>query len=356
MNPLVSVVIAVYNGEKYLSETLDSLIDQTLTDWECWIVDDGSTDSTLKILNEYYTKDSRFNIVKTEGGNGPYVCANIAIPFCRSEFIARIDADDLALPERLMMQYVLMIDHPEVNLCGSYFYYLNEKGHLTQKDFETDLLFLKWQIIFRNRLVHSTMMIRKSWFVEVGMYPQKRLAQDWYLWVKALSQECLEIIRHPLVKWRMHEQSITKNESGFQLRLGAEVSQYAVKMLIGKDSKQEYLFPITSALKGLSVNDSKVVEASLHELILLWREFKNINKLTKKQADLLQNEFIYFGFYLLTVNSKITGNTIKLLSLLCKTEFTFTSFIWILKYFKRKLMCSDLKHNRRPSQPQENIN
>ena len=337
MEPLVSVVIAVYNGEKYLAETLDSLLDQTLANWECWIVDDGSTDSTLVIINDYCAKDSRFNIIKTEGGNGPYVCANIAIPFCRGEFIARIDADDIALPERLRTQSDLMIDHPQVNLCRSYFYYLNSKGHLTQKDFETDLLFLKWQIIFRNRLVHSTMMIRKSWFIECGMYPPKRLAQDWYLWVEALSQDCLHIIRQPLVKWRMHEQSITKNESGHQLRLGAEVSERAVKLVIGKDSKAEYLLPIISALRGNPVIDSELIEASLRELIILWVEFTKMYKPKRAQWVLLQNEFIYFGFYLLSVNNKYSKNEFRLLVLLCKTEFNFTSLLWMARYFIRKL-------------------
>ena len=336
ITPLVSVVIAVYNGAKYIAETLDSLIHQTLTEWECWIVDDGSTDSTLTIVDTYCVKDSRFNLVKTNGGNGPYVCANTAMPFCSGEFIARIDADDIALPERLKKQSDLMINNPHINLCGSYYYYLYDNGVTTYKQFETDPLFLKWQILFRNRLVHSTMMMRKSWFIQRGMYPAKRLAQDWYLWVEGISQDCLNVIPYPLIKWRIHDQSITKSETGEQARLAADVSAHAIQVLLKRHSKAQHLLPVILALRGKPVNDSELVEASLRELIDLWKSFRELYKPHKRQIAQLRNEFIYFGFYLLSVNNKRLRNEIKLLILLCKTEFRFKSVVLLLKYCKRK--------------------
>jgi glycosyltransferase involved in cell wall biosynthesis len=340
MVPLVSVVIAVYNGEKYIEETLDSLIHQTLANWDCWVVDDGSTDSTLTIVKQFCVKDSRINVIESGGGNGPYICANMAMPFCRGEFIARIDADDIALPERLKIQCDIMSENPKVNLCGSYFYYLNEDGLLTRRDFETNLLFLKWQIIFRNRLVHSTMMIRKSWFMRLGMYPAKRLAQDWYVWIEGISQDCIYIIPHPLIKWRIHAQSITKNESEEQMKIGADVSVHAVEVLLKKHAKAEYLLPVISALRGKPAKDPSYTELSMQELIVLWNDFLRLYNPKRKELRLLRNEFIYFGFYLLTVNNKKLRNEIKLLLLLCKTEFNSMSLLWLVKYFKIKIFQS----------------
>lgn len=336
MNPLVSVVIAVYNGEKYIRETIDSLLSQTLIEWECWIVNDGSTDSTEIILAEYATKDSRFNILETRGGNGPYICANIAIPYCKAEFIARIDADDIAMPERLEIQYDLLSKNSKINLVGSYFFYLLQNGKLKEKPFETDPLFLKWQLLFRNRLVHSTMMFRKSWFIKIGMYPKKRLAQDWYIWVEGVNQDCLYIIRKPLIKWRIHQQSITKNESGKQLQHAADVSLHAVGVLLNRSSKSELLLPVISAMRGKPSDDPIIIEESLRQLITLWKDFLSIYMPKKKDAKKLRDEFIYFGFYLLSVNSKVLKNQTRLLLMLCKTEFNLGSVKWLFRYFRRK--------------------
>ncbi len=332
----VSVVIAVYNGEKYIAETLDSLANQTLTNWECWIVDDGSDDSTVLIVEDYCQRDNRFRLIKTEGGNGPYICANQAIPFCGGQFIARIDADDIALPDRLRFQAAAFRERPEINVCGSFYYYLHEDGKVSMKPFETSAVFLKWQLLFRNRLVHSTMMFRKSWFESIGMYPEKRLAQDWFLWVEAVRQNCLYVVPQPLIYWRIHPGSITRNETSNQVKHAAEVSRHAVHALTGHNAGAEVLAPIISALRGNVTNDPTLITKSLDELICIWKGFLIAHSPSKGDLGKIRKEFVYFGFYLLTINHRFLDKWYRAIYRLCRTEMCASTFRWFLIFFKRK--------------------
>lgn len=337
MKPLVSIIIAVCNGEKFISETLDSLVHQTISNWECWIVDDGSTDLTIEIVRNRCAIDARFNLLTTPGGNGPYIAANKAIPLCKADFVARIDADDIALPVRIELQLKILTNDPKINVCGSYYYYLFESG-LVASSFETDSTFLKWQLLFRNRLVHSTMMFRKSWFVAKGLYPNKRLAQDWLIWIEALRDDSLWIVRQPLIKWRMHSESVTKVESKGQLIAATEVSVYAANVLISRSIPPDVSHPIISALRGKPESNSSFIGPSLYGLIDLWQTFLKLYKPDVHLRKVLRNEFIYFGFYLLAVNSKNLKGELKLIVALCKTEFTLDSIIWILRFYKRKYL------------------
>lgn len=336
----VSIVIAVCNGGKYLAATLDSLRAQTYENWECWIVDDGSTDSTVSIVEAYSQTDSRFGIIKTGGGNGPYQSANLAISRCKGSLIARIDADDIALPERLEIQRRVFHERPNVNVCASYYYYLHGDGRLTIKEFDIDPVFLRWQLLFRNRLVHSTMMFRKSWFIQIGMYPKKRLAQDWFVWVESVRFNSLFVIPMPLIQWRMHETSITKTEKGSQLIHAAEVSQHAVSSILGINANLAYLHTIILALHGKEADNSALVWKSLEQLVEIWQAYKRTQSISPTALRRLRDEFIYFGFFLLTVNHRILKNWPSAIVVLCRTETSLTTFKWLLTFVKRKIMYS----------------
>lgn len=106
-NPLISIVIPVFNAEKYISETLDSLIKQTYSNWECFIIDDGSTDHSKDIIQEYCKKDNRFHYFYQEN-SGPSVARNNGLKLVEGEYIQFLDADDVLMPERfdvLLQEY-----------------------------------------------------------------------------------------------------------------------------------------------------------------------------------------------------------------------------------------------------------
>src|SRR5437868_7134709 len=111
--PTVSIVIGAYNAQRYLAQTLDSLLAQTLRDFELIVVDDGSEDSTPAILKQYQIKDARVRPIRIAHG-GIVEAANAGIHAARSELIARADSDDLHLPHRLEKQVKFLAEHPEV--------------------------------------------------------------------------------------------------------------------------------------------------------------------------------------------------------------------------------------------------
>lgn len=310
--PIVSVVIAVYNGEKYLRETLDSLCAQTLETWECWIVDDGSNDATVSIVETYCQKDTRFRLIKTPGRQGPYIAANLAFPHCTGKYIARTDADDISLPERFSAQVSHMELHPEIKVCGAWHFNLLEEGGTKLRHYETDPVFLRWQLMFRCTVVHSTMMVRKDWFGSIGYYPGKRLAQDWYIWQVAAREEVLHIICKPLIRWRIHAQSITKTETGPQFEAGAEVACKNIESVIGHVPDHHSVKALIGALRGDKLELVPQAKDCLHLIAQLFSTFQTENMIrTKKQSILIRNEFHRIVFSLLLTYYK--GNTLEVL-------------------------------------------
>jgi glycosyltransferase involved in cell wall biosynthesis len=125
--PLISVLMPIRNGEKYLAEALDSVVAQTLPDFEFIIVDDGSTDSTPALLASYAGYDPRFKIL-TRDHVGPVEALNIGLAEARGTYIARMDGDDICLPQRFEKQANYLRDHPECVLVGSRVMLIDPEG------------------------------------------------------------------------------------------------------------------------------------------------------------------------------------------------------------------------------------
>ncbi len=316
--PEISVVIAVFNGSQYISETLESLVLQSFSNWECIIVDDGSTDDTIAIIQNFIDKDSRFKIIKSNGGNGPYIVANIGIKAAKGKYIARTDADDISLPERLQTQYNFLESNLNITVCGSQHYYLFENNKTSLKLYNADVNFLKWQLIFRNKLVHSTMMFRKKWFEKMGYYPEKRLAQDWHIWLEASHNDTLHILEVPLVKWRIHNNSITKKESSNQLDLASDVAVYHLKNRLKIEILDFNIIKnIIGSLRGEAVNNESDINETIKFLNKIYKKFldKNaVNQATKNKVK-IDLHFIIDSFFASQTKSNLKCDLLYLQTL-----------------------------------------
>ena len=124
--PKVSVLIPAYNAEKYLGEAIDSILNQTFTDFECIIIDDCSTDNTWKIIQKYAKKDSRIVGVKNEKNLKLSATLNKGVDLCKAECIARMDADDWSYPDRLEKQYNIITKNPKIGILGGSMEVCNE--------------------------------------------------------------------------------------------------------------------------------------------------------------------------------------------------------------------------------------
>jgi len=205
MNPKISVVMSVYNGEKHLRESIESILNQTFTDFEFIIVNDGSTDNSLEIIKSY--DDERIKIINNEENIGLTKSLNKAIKQARGVYIARQDADDISLSNRLELQFKFLEKHPEVALLGTGIYVIDENGDEIEKRIMHPNP--KRSLLKGNRFIHGSVMFRKSVIDELGAYNETlRYSQDYELWLRLSKEYAVRNLTVPLYKLRMHKSSI----------------------------------------------------------------------------------------------------------------------------------------------------
>jgi len=180
--------MSVFNGEDFLRESIESILNQTFKDFEFIIVDDGSTDGTKRILSEYREKDSRIEIIINEKNIGLTKSLNKALKMTKGEYIARHDADDISLSQRFEKQIEFLQNNPDVKILGTYAHIISQNKKLLKKEIlPTSDLEIRKLLIKRNSFVHSSIMIKKEIFDRVGLYNEQfKTTQDYELWFRAL--------------------------------------------------------------------------------------------------------------------------------------------------------------------------
>lgn len=211
--PRVSVLMSVYNGKAYLREAVESILSQSFTDFEFIITNDGSTDGTLDILKEYAAKDKRIQIVNNPKNIGLTKSLNEAILKARGEYIARMDADDISYPDRLKLQVEFFNSHPSYGLVGAWGIEIDDKGNeVNRRKLPTKPEELMRALIIYNPFFHSSIMIRKSVFQEVGVYNGMwRYAQDYELYFRIST--LYDIANLPIFLTAQRRSSLSVTES-----------------------------------------------------------------------------------------------------------------------------------------------
>ena len=227
--PQVSVIMPAYNAEKYIGEAIESILNQTYKDFELIIVNDASTDSTGSIIKTYAEKDERIVVLENEQNLNIAGSLNRAISAAKGEFLARMDADDIALPERLEIQSKAMQENPKVAVVGNDINLIDENGSVIgYRHYPTDSKSLK-RVIFRySPFAHPTVLIRTSCLKEVGDYDKtKSPSEDVDLWFRLGTKFDFMSIPQALLKYRVFLSS-TSNKSlrrvellTFKMRLNA---------------------------------------------------------------------------------------------------------------------------------------
>jgi len=207
-NPEVTVLMSVYNGEKYLREAIDSILNQTFTDFEFLIVNDGSTDRTAEILQSY--DDPRIIIVDNEKNIGLTKSLNIGLRMARGEYIARMDADDMSMPDRLEKEVEFLETHRDYAVVGSFAKILNEDSEVISF-MDRPIEDAQIREFFRrdNCIAHGSAMIRMRCLLDVEFYDESiARAQDYDLWLRLSEKYRLANIPKYLYMWRKHDEQI----------------------------------------------------------------------------------------------------------------------------------------------------
>lgn len=202
--PLVTVLMPVYNGEKYLREAIDSILEQTLTDFEFLIIDDGSMDNSVEIINSY--SDPRIKLVKNETNLGISKTLNKGIELASAELIARMDSDDISYPARLQKQYDYFINNPKCALLSTWAKTINEKKeHVKTEKYRSRLHY--YNLTFECWMYHPTVMYTRTAVMEVGMY-NIPYAEDFELFWQLSRKFKIACLEEVLIDYRITSQSL----------------------------------------------------------------------------------------------------------------------------------------------------
>lgn len=209
--PKVTVIIATYNAIAYLPSTVDSVIQQTFTDFEVLIVDDGSTDETVEWVSKLV--DPRVRLI-SQANQGVAVARNQGIMGAQGEYVAFLDADDLWEPTKLEKQVKCLEENPQVGLVNTSIVNIDEQGKplgaVNAPDVEGNVL--KYIVEENLILCGSAPMVRRSCLEAVQGFDQKLMsAEDWDLWIRLAARYDFAVVREPLVLYRQHLNSKSNN-------------------------------------------------------------------------------------------------------------------------------------------------
>lgn len=208
-----SVIIPFYNAQEYLGEAIESILQQSFTDFELLLLNDGSTDNSF-VISQKYT-DSRIRLLNYSQNQGLVAIRNIALQEAKGEYIAWLDADDIALPNRLALEIAYLDKNPHVALLGSYAMYIDKQGNdiqLVSPKAEQKLLPI-W-LLFQNCFPQSAVMLRKKYFTEFNLQYRKDFppAEDYDLWVQIAKHATVCNLPQTLIKHRKHDDNTTKQQ------------------------------------------------------------------------------------------------------------------------------------------------
>ncbi|MDD4286888.1 MAG: glycosyltransferase [Candidatus Peribacteraceae bacterium] len=184
--PLVSVVMPAFNVEQYIAEAIESILSQSFSDFELIIVNDGSSDRTLNVIEDYARRDPRICYRSNSQNLNAAVAANIGLTLARGIYIARMDADDIAVPQRLEKQVRFLESHPEVGVVGGAMMLMTEdKRILAKREYRLTNEAIQKRIFKYSPFCHASIMFRKSILDRVGLYdPRYRTAYDYDLFLR----------------------------------------------------------------------------------------------------------------------------------------------------------------------------
>jgi glycosyltransferase involved in cell wall biosynthesis len=230
--PKVSVIMSVYNGATYLQEAIDSILNQTFKDFEFIIINDCSTDRTEEILLDYASQDDRIVLINNEQNLGLTRSLNKGLSIAKGELIARQDADDISLPDRLEQQVAYLDSNPETVFISTGVQGIDATGKETWVYTPTqDEISLRWHLLFRNPIRHSTVMWRNEPIAQqVGGYdPAFIYSQDYDLWVRIAEKFTIQTLPLILVKLRWHKNSITLTKLNQQDQLATAIAHKGIQ-------------------------------------------------------------------------------------------------------------------------------
>jgi glycosyltransferase involved in cell wall biosynthesis len=259
MNPRVTVLMPVYNGERYLKEAVKSILAQSYTDFELLIINDGSTDRSAEIIKSF--SDKRIQLIINERNIGQAETYNKGIKIANGNYIALMHADDISLPDRLQKQVAFMDANPELGISGTWVKLLtnNKKNRYWQLPIDPDMAMCP--LLFHVSMVHPTIIMRRNLIISNNLYynPSCETAEDYDLFLRASRVFPITNLGEILLHYRMHPDQVSSKNVLVQNRVCKDVRIQVLNLLgISPDSEEFYIHNLIGDYQKFSLKQDVV--------------------------------------------------------------------------------------------------
>lgn len=269
-NPIISVVMVFYNAEQYINEAVQSVLKQSFKDFELLLIDDGSKDQSVRIVEGY--EDDRIIIIHKDHD---YIASlNYGLELAQGKYIARMDADDIMHPDRLFVQYHLMEDKPWIDFCSSWCTFFEEKTgkEVLHKGFSGEIKDPLVSLLHKNIFIHPTIIFKTEFLKKNNLkYKHYNYAEDYKMWVEAAKLGAKFYIEpQSLLFYRCHEQQVSTTKSEEQIKTSFRIKEEIIDCLLPnlpKELKDFYNILCNMEIKNMVKQGLKV--AFMSEILKL---------------------------------------------------------------------------------------
>lgn len=258
-SPSVSVVMPVYNGDKYLIEAIQSILNQTFYDFEIIIIDDGSKDKSRSIVKSII--DRRIVFIQNSLNRGNYCCRNYGMQISKGKYICVMDADDISEPERLQKQFQFMEDNSEIGICGTFI--RNIPSNISPR-FITDCEHLKVAFLSNNFCSHPSLIMRKVYLDKYNLHYNEDYyySADFDLCARGFRHFKIENIPEVLLQYRRHKDQISSAKFDEQTKYADDIRINQLIDVLGFDLEEIPVLLHLNLMKRLPLNSQDVDAAT----------------------------------------------------------------------------------------------
>lgn len=324
--------MTVYNSESYINEAIDSVLNQTISDFEFLIIDDGSTDNSVAIIKKY--RDKRINLVIKEINTGLIDSLNLGLQLAKGKYIARMDSDDINLSNRFEKQLAILEGNPEIHVCGCWLKAFGEKDHIIKhKEFHDEIV--------ANMLIHCSMtmgsvMFEKKAFEGYQFNKEKKHVEDYDYWTR-IAWECkFYNIQEVLYCYRKHKTQISALYLQKQIEGDIAIKLFLFKKL-NYNTKMYSDILITKMLllnECISIKEFSLYNKWISNILYLNKDSKVYSqKEFEKVLKILKEKTIYSLYF-----KKSTIGITKKWRLKSLLKLDFKDLIWILRIKGKEIL------------------
>lgn len=325
--PFISVIMPVFNTEKYLEDSIKSILNQTFSNFEFIIIDDASTDNSLKIIESF--KDKRIVVVKKNKNTGYTKSLNIGLKLAKGKYIARMDSDDISLPRRFELQIELLEKNQEIILCGTSFKLMDSCEIINHPTNHFEIVV---KLLEGTTFGHPTVMIRNEALKtnKIEYNHEFEPAEDYYMWTQLVKFGKVENISEPLLLYRVHSNQVSSLYAEKQQKIANKIRSLYFVQFFNELTKIKFL-------QEFDIDSLTYKELAL-EFLLIEKLLLNEEVIERKLESYILNQIINLQSFIFNSRKHQTIQTLLWLFYYTPSIFKYNTLRFRLSFFIKSLL------------------